>query len=247
MVFARNSDAVDAVIEMQRQHTERTKAWPENLKMRLQVGMARGDVIEQDGDYFGDTVNIASRLSDLSGPDQILGTETVIDSLPEDSPVRFRSLGAMAIRGRSESCMVYRLEWQDEVLSDFFTVHAGLTPTPLSPAGSKAVSIELSWLDLSVTFASTQMPIHIGREADAQFVVDDPRVSRLHAKISWREGQFYLEDVSSFGTWVQFSGGGAIVALRRQECVLLSGGAIALGAPFEDFSVPTVGIRFSGK
>ena len=247
MVFALNSDAVEAAVEMQRLHTERIKTWPEKLKMRLQVGLARGEVIEQAGDYFGDTVNVASRLSDLSGPDQILGTDTVIDSLPGDSLVRFRSLGAMDIRGRNETCMVYRVEWQNEVLSDFFTVPAGLTPSPFSPTVPQTGSLGLSWLDLSATFSSTQLPIYIGRVAQAQFVVNDPRVSRLHAKITWRAGKFYIEDLSSYGTWIQFAGGAPIVALRRQECVLLVGGEIALGAPFEDFSVPTVSFKFMGK
>ena len=245
MVFSRNSEAVEAAIEMQRVHAERIQTWPEKLKMRLQVGLARGEVIEKSGDYFGDTVNVASRLSDLSGPDQILGTDSVIDSLPEDSVVRFRSLGAIGIRGRTESCTVYRVEWQDEVLSAFFTVPAGLTPGPFNPSAAQGGSIELSWLDLSATFASTQLPIHIGRVADVQFVVNDPRVSRVHAKIIWREGKFYLEDVSSYGTWVRFAEGGAVVALRRQECVLLASGEIALGAPFEDFSVPTVSFRLA--
>ncbi len=54
-----------------------------------------------------------TRLSDLSGPDQILGTDTVINQLPPDSLERFRSLGLMDIRGRNEACMVYRVEWQE--------------------------------------------------------------------------------------------------------------------------------------
>ena len=44
MVFSQNADAVEAVIEMQRAHTERIKTWPDKLKMRLQVGLARGEV-----------------------------------------------------------------------------------------------------------------------------------------------------------------------------------------------------------
>ena len=247
MVFTKNTDAIEAVTEMQRLHTERIKTWPEKLKMRLQVGLARGEVIEQAGDYFGDAVNVASRLSDLSGPDQILGTDTVINGLPSDTLVRFRSLGAMDIRGRNEACMVYRVEWQNEVLTDFFTVPAGLTPTPFTKSVPQIGAIKLSWLDVEATFTSTQLPIHIGRVADSQFIVNDPRVSRLHAKIIWRTGKFYLEDVSSYGTWVRFAGGDAIVALRRQECVLLVEGEIALGAPFEDFTVPTVSFKFSGK
>lgn len=247
MVFAHNDDAVEAVTEMQRLHTERIKAWPDKLKMHLQVGLARGEVIEQAGDYFGDAVNVASRLSDLSGPDQILGTDTVIDSLPEDTLVRFRSLGAMDIRGRNEACMVYRVEWQNEVLTDFFTVPAGLTNLPLGKSVAQSGAIELSWLDTIASFTSAQLPIHIGRVAETQFVINDPGVSRMHVKINWRAGKFYLEDVSSFGTWVRFSAGDAVLALRRQECVLLGDGEMALGAPFEDFAVPTVTFRFDAK
>jgi len=247
MVFTHNGDAVEAVTEMQRAHTERIKTWPDKIKMHLQIGLARGEVIEQAGDYFGDAVNVASRLSDLSGPDQILGTDTVINNLPSDTLVRFRSLGAMDIRGRNEACMVYRVEWQNEVLSDFFTVPAGLTPTPFAKTVPQIGAIALSWLDVEATFTSTQLPMHIGRVSEAQFVVNDPRVSRVHAKIIWRAGKFYLEDVSSYGTWVRFAGGDAIVALRRQECVLPVSGEIALGAPFEDFTVPTVSFKFPGK
>ena len=72
IVFPGNNNALEAVTELQRMHRDRIRRWPEQLKMRLQIGMARGEIVEQDGDCFGDTVNVASRLSDLSGPDQIL-------------------------------------------------------------------------------------------------------------------------------------------------------------------------------
>lgn len=244
MVFARNDDALEAVIEMQRSHSERIKTWPENTRMRLQVGMSRGEVIEQDADFFGDAVNLASRLSDLSGPEQILGTDSVIDQLAADSPVRFRSLGAMEIRGRNEACTVYQVEWQNDILTEFFTVPAALTTSPFTRTVPSAGGIKLSWLDVEKSFVSAELPIYLGRVAEAHFIVSDPRVSRLHTKISWRAGKFYLEDVSSYGTWVRFAGSSAVVALRRQECVLLIEGEIALGAPFEDFTVPTVSFSF---
>ena len=247
MVFAHSTAAVDAVSEMQRLHTERLKTWPDNLKMHLQIGMAQGEVIEQAGDFFGDAVNLASRLSYLLGANQIFASDTVINQLPADTLVRFRSLGAMDIRGRVENCMVHRVEWQSEVLSDFFTVPAGLGAAAAAMSRQQIGTMVLAWLDVEATFISTDLPIHLGRLAEAQFVVNDPRVSRLHAKITWRAGKFYLEDVSSYGTWVKFSGSADVVALRRQECVLMVSGEIALGAPFEDFSVPTVSFKFAGK
>lgn len=243
MVFKENASAVEAVVEMQRIHSERIKSWPDALKMRLQIGLARGDVVAQDGDFFGDAVNVASRLSDLSGPEQILGTDTVIDSLPSGNTIRSRCLGAMDIRGRDEACTVYQVEWQSELLTEFFTVPASLTASPFSMPTRQMGAINLSWLDVQMSFKSTELPIYIGRVDDANFVVTDPRVSRMHAKITWHGGKFYVEDISSFGTWVRFEGAKDIVPLRRSDCVLLVMGELALGGPFEDFTVPTV--RFS--
>jgi adenylate cyclase len=244
VVFPQSTDAMEAVQDMQRVHTERIKNWPEGLKMSLQVGMTRGEVIEQQGDFFGDAVNVASRLADLCAPDQILCTDTVVNQLPASSLVRFRSLGVMDIRGRNQPCAVYRVEWQNDVLSDFFTVPAVLETLRVGQLPAQPESIALSWLDIAVSFSSQELPVHLGRDVEAQFVINDPRVSRLHARIEWRAGKFYLEDVSSYGTWVRFNGNDAVVALRRQECMLLGEGEIALGAPFEDFSVPTISFKF---
>ena len=244
IIFPHGADAIEAATELQRVHHARISNWPEPLQMRLQVGMARGEIVEQDGDCYGDAVNVASRLSDLSGPEQILVCKSVIEDLPESSVVRSRALGAMVIKGRVEPCMVHRIEWQSELLSEVFTMPASLAPFFLSRGRAPPDSIELSWLDVTAEFAISTLPIFLGRDADAPFVVHDPRVSRKHARIEWRAGKFYLEDVSSYGTWVRFSNNAAVVSLRRQECVLLTDGEIALGAPFEDFSVPTVSFKF---
>ena len=244
ILFQESRDAVEAVNELHKVHHKRIRNWPEPLKMRLQVGMARGDVVEQNGDCYGDAVNLASRLSDLSGPEQILASETVIQHLPDDFIIRGRSMGSMVIRGLTESCVVHRIEWQEEVLSELFTMPASLMSFSAARNEVRPVGVELSWLDTSVRFTSSELPVFLGRDADVQFVVQDPRVSRKHALIEWRSGKFYLEDISSYGTWVRFSDSNAIVALRRQDCVLLLDGELALGASFEDFTVPIVTFSF---
>jgi len=78
---------------------------------------------------------------------------------------------------------------------------------------------------------------------EAQFVVSDPRVSRLHARLDARSGSLVLEDTSSYGTWVRFEGADHAVALRRQECLLHINGEIAMGAPFGDIGTPTIAFR----
>ena len=201
--------------------------------MELQIGVASGEVVEVDGDCYGDAVNLASRLSDLAGPSQIWATESVIEQL-RGGEVRHRNLGPINIRGKNEMPIVHRIDWQDEV-SEFLTMPASLVP-PARGADSSFGQIELAWLDVRSMFRAAELPIHLGRVDEAQFVVNDPRVSRLHARIEARQGSCVLVDVSTYGTWVRFhgtAGASGEIALRRDECVLHGSGEIGLGAPLE--------------
>jgi class 3 adenylate cyclase len=240
--FTSNQHAVECMSHIQQEHAQRVAQWPNRLKLMMQIGMAHGQVVQVDGDCFGDAVNVASRLSDLAGPEQILATDTVIRKLRPRSGVRSRSLGPMRIKGRVEPCEVFRIEWQPELMSEFLTLPADLHALAKSRE-SVFGGIELGWLDTSHAFNLTDLPVKIGRVPEADFVVNDPRVSRMHATIDIRSGNYVLEDVSSYGTWVRFSGVDNVISLRRQECLLHSDGEIAMGAPFTDFSSPTISFK----
>ena len=244
-IFSNAATAMQAVIELQRYHQKRLMTWPVPLRMALQIGVASGEVVEVEGDCFGDAVNLASRLSDLAGPGQIWATDAAIAQLGETG-VRHRDLGLITIRGRSEMSAVHRIDWQEEMTS-FLTLPAALTPLRLPD--SSLGQIELAWLDVRSTFRTEELPIHLGRVSDAQFVVNDPRVSRLHARIELRHGSCVLTDLSTYGTWVRFHGNGGPsqeVALRREECVLHGRGEIGLGAPLSDFTAPTIAFNTTG-
>jgi len=243
--FSNAAAATHAVIELQRYHHKRLMAWPVPLRMALQIGVASGEVLEVEGDCFGDAVNLASRLSDLAGPGQIWAADAVIAQMGEVG-VRHRDLGLITIRGRSEMSAVHRIDWQEE-LTSFLTVPAALTPTRMPD--SSFGQIELAWLDVRSMFRTEELPIHLGRVNDAQFMVNDPRVSRLHARIELRSGSCVLTDLSTYGTWVRFHGNDGPsneIALRRGECVLHGSGEIGLGAPLSDITAPTIAFNTAG-
>ena len=238
--------AVEAAVQMQRTHAKRLMEWPSQIRMRLQIGVAAGEVVEVDGDCYGDAVNVASRLSDLSGADQIWATESVErQCTSQRADLRLLSLGAVPIRGKTGSANMYRVEWQEDVLTRNLTVPGVLLRSGGPAAPPQATGIELSWLDQQMKFTVNNMPVHLGRDEQADFMVNDQRVSRLHAKVDWRHGNFVLADLSSYGTWVRFGSNSMEFALRRNECVLADSGEIALGASFDDFTVPTIGFKIS--
>lgn len=245
-LFDDNPSAIDAVVEMQRSHLRRMAQMSAANRLPIRIGVASGDVELVDGDCYGDAVNVAARLSDLSGPQQIWANSAALKGADEADGVRFRILGPISIRGRAEPCTVYQVEWQDDVASDFLTMQAELDPL-LDASNKDALGgqVELTWKDSVKTFKSFELPIHIGRIRQVEFVINDPRVSRTHARIDWRNGSVMLVDVSSYGCWVRFSGGGSDLLLRREECVLHGRGEIALGSSFADPTAPTVGFSVS--
>ena len=193
--------------------------------LRLQVGMARGEVVEMKGDCFGDAVNVAARLLDHAGDNETLITLEVLLGLPLELRARFRSLDRIMLRGRAEPVQVH-------VTGGRRGVHGDETVTQFS--GTYAVSVHepdglrLVWGANQRVFASEQTPVVLGRSPQASFCVDDSRVSRSHARIDWHSGSFQLTDLSYNGTYVRFADG-EIVSLRRGACTLHGSGAIGLG------------------
>ncbi len=239
-IFAENTSAIEAVVEMQRRHQKHMRSETDALRMPIRVGIASGEIEIVQGDCFGDAVNVAARLSDLSGGHQICATDQVLHDVNEGSGVRFRPLGPITVRGRSESLNVYQVDWRIEQHTEMLTMQADFDT--IMPHNSRPITlglqIQVSWLGQVQVFKSFDLPIRIGRSIGVEVVYNDPRVSREHSRIEWRNGGIVLVDVSSYGTWLRFAGANTEQLLRREECVLHGRGQIGMGAPFTDLTVP---------
>ena len=241
-MFPDGQHAVNAVVELQRAHSKRIMRSPLSLRMPMRIGVASGEVEIVAGDCYGDAVNVAARLCDLCGPYQIWSNAAALEGVSESQGVTYRVLGPISIRGRAEPCNVYQIEWHEDLASDFLTMQADLDPKDARlERDALGREVELTWLGETKRFKSFELPIQLGRVRDADFVVNDPRVSRIHARLEWRNGSVVFVDASSYGSWIRFLGAaGSDVLLRREECVLHGKGEMALGASFSDASVPTV-------
>jgi hypothetical protein len=193
----------------------------------MQMGVESGEVVEIDGDCFGDAVNSASRLADLAGADQILTTQHVWDELVAAQRPMLRSLGAMHLRGKTQTSHIYRVEWQSG--RDVDATAMGMSMYTPSVHQTLALTVQ----GRTQVFQLTTTGITIGRSTDASLPVLDPRVSRVHATIRSRGGQIVLSDASSFGTWVYFGNPAEAVALRRTECFLVGFGQLSLGCKID--------------
>ncbi len=230
VVFPKEGDALAACISIQKRFLDKPiRAGGSGAPVQMQMGIESGEVVEIDGDCFGDTVNSAARLADLAGAAQILTTQNVWSALGAMQRASLRSLGPMHLRGRAEASHVYRVEWQtgrDEDATMMGRSMASSAPQVLSlVAGEQSVQID-----------ARSLAISIGRGAGASLALNDPRVSRMHATLEWRGGQFVLSDASSYGTWVYFGNQSEAVVLRRTECYLVGSGQISAGCERQEGS-----------
>lgn len=240
VVFPAESDALAACIAIQNRLQDKP-VYPGGSApaVQMQMGMEAGEVVEIDGDCYGDAVNSAARLADLAGADQILTTQRVRDALQPAQQAQLRSLGPLYLRGKSEVTDVYRVDWQPDRDTDATVMGVSMFKA------DKASSLELSALGRIVRLDPSGEKLTLGRAATASLPFNDSRVSRVHASVEWRAGHFILGDTSSFGTWVYVGNQSEPVVLRRTECYLVGQGQIALGCERDADSAPVV--LFSAK
>lgn len=79
---------------------------PEAVAVRARVGINAGNVIFRDGDYFGRTVNVASRIADYARPGEVLVSDEVRDRWEGDE-VRFEAIGPVALKGLREELTLH--------------------------------------------------------------------------------------------------------------------------------------------
>jgi adenylate cyclase len=206
---------------------------PPRPALKLQVGLAQGEVVEMAGDYFGDAVNVAARLLDHAGDNETLVTSVVLDGLDSVERSRFRSLDRLQLRGRVEPVFVHLLEAQ-RFGDTAMTAYGDILRAP-EPEG-----IRLVWLDLNKVYSPHSLPVVLGRSPQAHYCIDDSRVSRSHARIDWHGGTFQITDLSYNGTYVRFAGDTEVVSLRRGTCTLHGNGIIGLGSSPADMTSPNV-------
>ena len=78
VVFTSQGDALAACIGIQKRlHDSPILPAGRGAPVQMQIGIDSGEVVEIEGDCFGDTVNSAARLADLAGAAQILATQHV--------------------------------------------------------------------------------------------------------------------------------------------------------------------------
>lgn len=77
----------------------------------VRIGVHAGDVLARDGDVVGQVVNVAARVADAAGPDEIVVTELVAEHAPPQVVVD--DLGLRDLEGLATPRHLLALRWDD--------------------------------------------------------------------------------------------------------------------------------------
>jgi adenylate cyclase len=71
------------------------------------VGLHAGPVVMQEGDYYGQTVNVAARIAEYARPGEVLVSEAVFDAARENRGLHFTDIGAVELKGVSGTVQLH--------------------------------------------------------------------------------------------------------------------------------------------
>jgi predicted ATPase/class 3 adenylate cyclase len=77
VAFQRADAALAAAVDAQQE--QRGEPWPEDLPIRVRIGIHTGEAEERDGDYFGAAVNRTARLMSVANGSQVVLSRTTVD------------------------------------------------------------------------------------------------------------------------------------------------------------------------
>ena len=102
-------EAVQCAAEVQRELGARNEHVAEERRMAFRIGINLGDVIVEDGDIYGEGVNVAARLQGLAEPGGICISGTVFDQVRNKLTLGYDFLGAQAVKNIADPVPTYRV------------------------------------------------------------------------------------------------------------------------------------------
>ena len=108
--FASVVDAVRGAAAVQEQMAARNADVPEDQRIAFRIGINLGDIIVDDGDIFGDGVNVAARLEALAEPGSICISGAVREQLGDRLDLTFTDLGEHSVKNIARPIRVFRVD-----------------------------------------------------------------------------------------------------------------------------------------
>jgi adenylate cyclase len=141
-------DAVSCAAVLQRSMLERNSGISHERRIDVRIGINLGDVIVEDGDRHGDTINLAARLQQLARPNGICVSDKVRIEVEGKVNIEFENGGEQRLKNIAQATKVFH--WRPDGALPLAPANAGaegIRDAAPAKAGAKP-SLALSPLEV---------------------------------------------------------------------------------------------------
>ena len=161
-------EAVRCAIEIQRGVGARESNIPSNRRMEYRIGVHVGDIVADEGDIYGNGVNIAARLETMSEPGGICVSARVHEDASGQPDLGFEDLGERQLKNIARPVHLYRVTFD----------------RPGTPTGSAATGMRL--LNLSDRPAFAVLPFdNMSGDPEQEYFADGISEDLITALATW--------------------------------------------------------------
>jgi adenylate cyclase len=107
--YASVVDAIRCALEVQRGLKARNASIPVEQRLEFRIGINVGDVIIEEGDIFGDGVNIAARLEGVATPGCVVVSANAHDAAINRIQAEFLDLGELSLKNIERPVRAYQV------------------------------------------------------------------------------------------------------------------------------------------
>ena len=107
--FSSVVDALRCATEVQARMAERNAPASMDQRIEFRIGIHQGDIVVEDGDIFGDGVNVSARLEGLAEPGGICVSARVQEDAAGKLDLAFEDIGEQALKNIARPVRAYRI------------------------------------------------------------------------------------------------------------------------------------------
>lgn len=165
----------------------------------------------------------AAKLSALLGESGIILSEPVLEDLPAELKEK-----STAITNDGSAIAAFSVDWNAVPMRALRHAHAAENHSADGDAPLRGNCLVLREGQRSFVLNGRQHVIAIGRDSASEVPIDSAKVSRQHARIIYRQGNFVLIDMSTNGTYV-YPDNAPATRVQKNMLILTGKGRISFG------------------
>lgn len=220
--FAKADNAINCACEIHETMVHQPIQHGMGLAFRIGIHWGAA-LLQNDGDIFGDAVNLAARMTGIAKARQIITTNHILNKLSTAQLIsKCREIDRVEVKGKAEPISIIEVMWEPNDVTRMSTIISN----NVSLVNDQPLHIYYQYRKKTLKQGAASYTF--GRDTHCDQMIGSSLVSRVHAKIECRRGKFILIDESTNGTYLKIDDKPPIY-LRREEMPLQGSGIISFG------------------